>query len=467
MPSSGDTFTPFIIIQGNGKELGDGFTGVMQFTDPLEWPVGSGSGVFLHYAVFKLDIVQFYVSSDGEVLTAGGLLKLFSGGINLLGPVGAITFEASDSYVVRSGSLGFGMVNGASTPTPYWSLTSDAAISGTNEVTNGDFETGDMTGWTASDVGFSAIESSIFGRYRLTMTSAAGDPRTVTSDRVAFSAGAHMAFSFVGIKAGAEGQVLVKWYDAASGGTLLRTDTMEIARVNSLITAGTKGWGRNESHLVSPASTASFEVVIDAPGSYSNKILIDSVAARVSSVLEMMVLREDGPVYSHNGVEIPIMEDGVGFSTYASNAGEVDVYTYTVKANSLKTTGNITSWADGDVYNGTGAGRTARIRVYFGGTLVSDTGAVAIANGLRMSYHVDSIVVNSDAAHQRARCRIRYYVGGDLSTLTGESQGASYQGPAVATTSDAVFKVTCLLSASSASLDHRRLGAGTRLIPQA
>ncbi len=101
MPSSGETFTPFLIIQGNGVQLGDGFTGVMQFTDPLEWPVGSGSGVFLYYAVFKADVVQFYITSAGDVLAGAGAVVLDVNGIALLvgsGDVNSVKWYAENPF---------------------------------------------------------------------------------------------------------------------------------------------------------------------------------------------------------------------------------------------------------------------------------------------------------------------------------------------------------------------------------
>lgn len=87
------------IVMGNGLPLGGGFSGVIQFAEPFDL----GGGVLAHYVVYKTDIVQFYITNEGDVLAGGGTTGIGSSGILFNDAAGAaqLGWKSASSPIIN------------------------------------------------------------------------------------------------------------------------------------------------------------------------------------------------------------------------------------------------------------------------------------------------------------------------------------------------------------------------------
>lgn len=159
---------------------------------------------------------------------------------------------------------------GAFTITHFDSLLANGTLRrGTNLLTNSKFESGDFTGWAThtnwSVVNAASVTPNGADRYAIQAGSASkGQMATLESERVAVSgAGNYIASLFFAAPSGAPRRanhlkIHVRWYNASSGGTLLRSDTLWASPVRQRQT----GLQRAQLRLTAPggATYASFYV---------------------------------------------------------------------------------------------------------------------------------------------------------------------------------------------------------------
>jgi hypothetical protein len=187
---------------------------------------------------------------------------------------------------------------------------------GTNLLTNPKFEAGSLTGWTNSNwtaISATSVEPNASGNYAAQAASAAkGDLSTLDSDRVAVSgAGDYIASLFFAAPNGSPRRanhlkVTVKWYDAPTGGTLLRTDTLWA----SPLKARPNGMRHVQMRLTAPGGATHAALFIknrygsETGGAGYGAVVDNALLAGVLTISQLsaldMWLYEDKQVYFRN-----------------------------------------------------------------------------------------------------------------------------------------------------------------------
>lgn len=209
---SGDSVagTFFVVDQSNGQ-----IRGYLTAVPREELP-----GYYL--AFFDTNgVFQFGIDADtGKATFAAGAVTIGSDGIlaDLLSDV--LIQTADDGTTYRRGRLGMFTLPGASAPS-FGLRYADNNDSNSELVTNGDFETGDFTGWTAVS-GTWSIRTGLGSGYDAENTNGTGEKKQIINT----TAGALYRFGCSGkLDHGSIGaaftRVLADFYSAADGGGTL------------------------------------------------------------------------------------------------------------------------------------------------------------------------------------------------------------------------------------------------------
>jgi len=138
--------------------------------------------------------LQFGLSAlTGKAMFGGGAGLIDVSGITLTGLRTGIAQLATAGGQTRYGVLETFVPEGGTTPAFGMSL-SDNDDPTANVVVNGDFETGDLTGWTQTGTAFSA-EAGESGGYHLACAEITGADEEIVSDRIAVTAASKLAIS--------------------------------------------------------------------------------------------------------------------------------------------------------------------------------------------------------------------------------------------------------------------------------
>jgi hypothetical protein len=246
---------------GSDVEPGEGFSGVRISGDPMEYDESNYNIVGVNN-----DALQVGISADdGKLYAAGGALVIDQDALSLEGLLYGLLHTAEYTGVQRILRLGMVLPEGATTPAGELSFTSEAS---TNLVSNGDFETGTFSSWTKTtetNGAWSVVTSPIrTGSYAAEFdSSGTGDTGVLTSARISVTAGVTYNFTGYSYRGGTgygTRKVEIKWYDATSGGSLLRTDTMTLPGVINT-------WSYSSGIYTAPASALSCAIVITVSNS--------------------------------------------------------------------------------------------------------------------------------------------------------------------------------------------------------
>lgn len=276
---------------GNGKEPGEGFTGVR-----IAYPPTIYDGNNWNLSVIKSDKLQVGANTDGNFYAAGGNLIIGENGL-LMNELGfPIRFDVTTDSNRRIGTLGMKVLEGDTVPTLELSYSNPSA--GSNVVTYGSFETGDYTGWTKSGDDYTTISnvSPYSGSNSLYYTTTSKLPTLpaantyLTSSRYGVSENTPYEVSYYE-KYSPYGCMTfsVKWYDDSTGGNLLRTDIFYDDFIQD--------WHKRINTFVSPAGAQSVEIVLNFYNNGSHwidEIDIHSVSLYKSLTFEPDVTHRDG-----------------------------------------------------------------------------------------------------------------------------------------------------------------------------
>lgn len=226
-------------------------------------------GIDAHFAGFDEDgIPTFWLSADdGSGTFCNGQAKIGSEGITISQINYLIEQIMNDGTIERIGYLGGWSKPGSTEPCFGLRINADADV--TELVTNGGFESGDFTGWTKTTEsnGTWAVDSDAYeGNYAAHFSANNKLEKTgvLTLDRISVTelTNYHVTAAIKAVLAAevvGHAKIQVKWYDAASGGTLLKTD-----QVAYIETATAINYTNFVTTLVAPVGALSCEFVCTA-----------------------------------------------------------------------------------------------------------------------------------------------------------------------------------------------------------
>ena len=494
------------IVMGNGQPLGNGFTGMMRFADALEWPAGSGK-LWTDIA-FASDVMTFGISAlDGKLYAAAGALFVDMSGVATTGLNYFWNMQATFNSNTNTAKTGMFVPYNAygGSPEPAWQTTFQTSA-GSNLLTNGDFETGDFTGWTTGGTGAWSVVTSPpapqSGTYSAKCQLSTGLTGTLSpSSRLAISA--LQPYEFVAYLAFAGGQtvwaghsetVTISFYTSLVGGSLLDSYTYYLP-VNY-----SGQWAKFWKILTSPANAAAVQVSFSlngGSGASAWPVQIDAVSVKniqsysqVSMQPEFTLdgsginleelqenasnqptVQQPSPGFGHlyarrktHGLALyrsfgdvldVFLGSLAGYGEYDTDNTEHTISSTTINAGSMGTKGGISVALVGRIKNSTGSPASGTIKAYIGSTLVFQGGAMSVGSGSYLNYKLDLSLTNAGAANAQ---QVSGFMSFNAVTLgaaatASTNQSAEYTAAEDSTT-DLVFKVTCTLNVSSANLKH-------------
>ena len=295
-------------------------------------------------------------STDGVGVFSGGDATIGADGISINRMGYLIDHTATDGTTERTGSLGMWATPGSTEP--QYGIAFNAP-GGAELVTNGDAETGDLTGLTKTTETDCTLSVSTFGidstmehallpyagsYLILYQAGGSGSPSGVlTFDAINVSSETNYICS-AAYFFHTSGKLELKWYD--SGSNLLRTDTVCSSSVSLPF-----NWSKAQMNLKSPINSASAVFVFTSSGGASNSYInaLDSVSLQVITVASSLYFDSTGELCLNRSPVLPkhcyisglavesnatltlITSGGTSFNyVAAAAANNGDTYTYQV-----------------------------------------------------------------------------------------------------------------------------------------
>jgi hypothetical protein len=244
----------FICGEGDPYSEGDPFTGCAMAYPPITMPNGDLANILGANAGSP----EFWLSAlDGTAVFAGGAARLDRNGGQVTGLQTAWRLEAENGGQTRRAHLGMYLPDGQTTPALGLILTDPDT--GAELVLNPGFES-DLSDWAQQFAGTINVVTDVYhsGSKSLCYTHNSVAKEIYSAARIAVTSGTkYLAQAWIYQEYGfikAVGEI--RWYNAATSGTLLRTDTFMAQQ------AATGAWKQFEMAFTAPAGATHAETVV-------------------------------------------------------------------------------------------------------------------------------------------------------------------------------------------------------------
>lgn len=362
-----------------------GFTGTFQS--------GRGEtfgGVKYGIGTVLLGAIQAGFGLLGQFYAAAGSLIANANGILVTGLLYLLQFTATNAGATRTGKFGMTLLADQTTPSMQWDFESAA---GATLVTNGDAETGDLTGWTDSASAWSAYSTSPYAgtysfRHNPTVLTL---PALLTQTVTGLSAGVTYNIAFASKRAFGylTPKVYLVWQ--TSGHAAIRTDTV----------TGNAGasWQATSQSIVAPATTAEVKIELDnGGGDPFQEFLYDAITLGTSGTVVQQTATDAGWQFENPLISKELATPTAPASGYENWYAD-STYNTLVSQSSAGRLAFPAVGALSHVYNvGGWAGQTVGTSV----ALVANGGCIAIPFHLAAAMYLASVTItNGDASSTR------------------------------------------------------------------
>ena len=247
---------------------------------------------------------QLVINANGEGVFCGGNAIINMDGITATEYLKWLVAQsATNAGNTRTGKLSMALADGGSVP--QWEMSLESPAGAAVTIVNGDFATGDLTGWTKTTETNGAWAAALFyGEF--SAFNITGSPFNcvgiLTGDRITdITAGLNYLFGFrvrcyktpipVSPAAWATVKIELKWYDHASAGNLLRTDIVYTGQPVS--------WTTQSLAVSAPAGALSYIIVATLPSTalannYGGYFSIDDFTMSEITVNQKLWLEDAG-----------------------------------------------------------------------------------------------------------------------------------------------------------------------------
>lgn len=381
------------IVQDLGDQFGGRFIAVAAETEASEPTDEVFFGAFMSAVGEVFNGIRSFIGTvangqlqagfveQGGIHALGGNLTIDSEGLSIYGLTLALYFEATFGGVTRRGFVGMNVPQGGTKPVFSLILTGPVAA---NEVSNGDFETGDLTGWTDSDSAWAVSATSPYeGSYAALHDGTLGIfGGELYQGSISCSAGDVVTVSFPNrrINGILAGKMKIEFLDGAS--SVLDTEYIYGATGPS--------WSTFSGYFLAPASTASARLTW-IPGDPFNDEAIDNVEFYATDTIVEVRLADDSLTAHVNGVEHNLLGAGARkvriFADEMSGPAGAAVEVDTAQLYNMRLQITAANAADGDEY-------TASFYIDAGTYDIITLGVATSANG-KVDTYIDDVLVDT------------------------------------------------------------------------
>jgi len=323
----------FLATESDGDPTDAEFSGVFMSSEPEYF-----NGAEYHFGGVKLGALKFGANSDtGEADFYGGNAHIGAEGLvgnDLLSSM--IKQDATNAGNTRTGKLSMALADGGAVP--QWEMSLESPAGDAVTITNGDFATGDFTGWTETTetegTWTAAYFYGLFERINI-MGSPVNCIGVLTSDRITdITAGLNYLFGFrvqcykrienpPTHLAWATVKIELKWYDHASAGNLLRTDVVYTGQPVS--------WTTQSLAVIAPTGALSYIIVATLPSTalannYMGAFDIDDFSMSEITVNQKLWLEDAGVGLKNSLGESGLLDWGT-YTPTLTNTTNVDAST--------------------------------------------------------------------------------------------------------------------------------------------
>lgn len=344
--------------------------------------IGNTGTTSYYFGAMNSGVLQFGVTTTGDVYAVSGATTINSYGITILGTLTALLFRATVGSNTRE--LSMSLQSNATADTPIGGMYYADPTPNTNLITNNPgFESGDTSNWTTTGSIWSVVSTHAkSGTYSLQAASGVG---TIKNDRVAVTAGQpYVAAGWVDVNS--TPVMYLRFFDASTNGNQVGS-SVPLSRTAAAVVNNFRQWATGST--VAPAGATYAEVYISAPGVPISGGWFDDFSISLSPTARSLTF-EPNLTYRVNGARLDFqfarhnmqVNRRVTGTTNATAVGP----NFVIPGNTISTHQSLRITIKGYASNNSGGARTLTLNGFLGAGAVGSSSAATINNATETSF---------------------------------------------------------------------------------